>query len=105
MSPGRPRSVPKLGPEIGSQSRNSGKQQTDGRIAAVIAPVTASEPRISAAERCRSLFLRCKKQQKQRGRELGAVPPPLVMAQVSTTPALTAALLGLGRSSPARPVK
>jgi hypothetical protein len=64
----------KLGPEIEPQFRNRGKQQTDGGIAAVIAPVETPDPRISAAERCRSLFLRCKKQQKQPGASEGLAP-------------------------------
>src|ERR1700719_5054275 len=65
MSPGRPKSVPNLGPELEPHSRYSGRQQTDSGIAAVTRPVAALQPRVSAEERCRSLYFRCRKQQKQ----------------------------------------
>src|SRR5438105_3822403 len=38
MSPGRPRSVPNLGPELEPHCRYSGRQQTDSGIAVVTAP-------------------------------------------------------------------
>ena len=83
MSPGRPRSVTQLGTRALSHTPDTAEDsKPTAELPLLLRPVAAnrqrncrcccarsqhSNPRISAAERSRSLYFRCKKQQKQLG--------------------------------------
>src|ERR1700730_16239431 len=69
MSPGQPRSVPNRTWDLRlSHTPDTAEDsKPTAELPLLLRPVAALRPRISAAERSRSLYFRCKKQQKQRG--------------------------------------